>query len=86
MDFISVLTLMLAILTSVFTIKYIGPTFNRTEHIDVNNWMRKWILFFTWYGLVATIFVTTAVIGLFYTDNTFKNYIKKYISIVSTSK
>jgi hypothetical protein len=67
MVILSILSLVLTILTNAFTIKYIGPSFNRTEHINVNDWMRKWVLFFAWYSLVVTIImvVTIAIGGAF---------------------
>jgi hypothetical protein len=48
------------ILTSIFTLVYLGLTFEAPDSIDPQDWKRKWIVFFTWLALVSQ------VLGLFY--------------------
>jgi hypothetical protein len=45
----------ISIATLVFNIQYLGPGFNRTEKIDVKDWRRKWLLFFSWLSLIGII-------------------------------
>ena len=54
----SLLFTILPILTNIFTIIYLGPTFGRNKKIKVDNWMRKWVLFFAWFNIV--------IIGMFF--------------------
>jgi hypothetical protein len=55
MFIIAILSLVsfVSFVTGVITIIYIGPSFNRTDPIDPQNWKRHWILFFAWFRLVV---------------------------------
>jgi hypothetical protein len=54
--FIIVIFCIFSIMTSVFIILYLGPSFDTV--IDSNDWKRKWIIFFAWFTLcVQTIFL-----------------------------
>jgi len=49
--FLLVIICVFSIITSVFTIIYLGPTFEKSS-IEENDWKRKWIIFFAWFGLI----------------------------------
>jgi len=53
----------LSILTNVFIILYLGPTFGRTDTIDSQDWKRKWILFFSWLNIAIFGLITTFTLG-----------------------
>jgi hypothetical protein len=48
------------ILTSIFTLVYLGMTFTPPRSIDPLDWKRKWIIFFAWLAIVSQL------LGLFY--------------------
>lgn len=50
------ITLILMIITSIFTLIYIGWTVNETSDIDLSDWKRKWIIFFAYLGLIGSFF------------------------------
>ena len=41
------------ILTSIFTLVYLGMTFKAPKSIDPQDWKRKWIIFFAWLAIVS---------------------------------
>ena len=43
--------ILLSILTYIFTLSYLGTTFNTNKKIDVRDWKRKWIIFFAWFNI-----------------------------------
>lgn len=45
------------LLTSIFTLSYLGTTITPTKTIDTNDWKRKWIIFFSWFNLILNLFV-----------------------------
>lgn len=51
---ISLVLIIISVINLVFTIQYLGPTFGRTHPVDVNDWRRKWLLFFAWFSLVSS--------------------------------
>ena len=55
---ITIFLLLLPLILSIVTITYVGPTFNRSEDIKVDDWKRKFILFFAWFNLAYIIFLT----------------------------
>jgi hypothetical protein len=50
---IVLIPIILLFTSSILTLKYIGWTVNTTTEIDPNDWRRKWIIFFAWYGWVS---------------------------------
>ena len=48
-------TTILPVLTSIFTLQYIGWTFDNNSDIPKEDWKRKWIIFFAWLGLISSI-------------------------------
>ena len=42
----------LGITNSVVCITYLGPTFDSKPSLDVNDWRRKFLLFFAWFNVV----------------------------------
>jgi uncharacterized membrane protein len=51
----AVFLLLLPLILVITTIIYIGPTFNRSEDIKVDDWKRKFVLFFAWFNLAYII-------------------------------
>ena len=49
--FLLILFCIFSFITSLFTILYLGPTFDNVS-IDPNDWKRKWIIFFSWFSLI----------------------------------
>lgn len=49
--FLVVLFCVFSFITSLFTILYLGPTFDSVS-IKPDDWKRKWIIFFSWFSLV----------------------------------
>lgn len=45
------------ILTSVFTLIYLGWTFDTPEKVDPQDWKRKWIIFFAWFHIASVCLV-----------------------------
>ena len=52
---LTIFLLSLPLILAITTIIYIGPTFDRTEDIKVDDWRRKFILFFAWFNLAYII-------------------------------
>ena len=42
------LSIVFTLLAEIVIITYLGPTFEHSEKIDVNDWRRKFTLFFSW--------------------------------------
>jgi hypothetical protein len=41
------------ILTSIFTLVYLGSSFDPPSSIDPQDWKRKWIIFFAWLAIAS---------------------------------
>jgi quinol-cytochrome oxidoreductase complex cytochrome b subunit len=52
---LTVILLSLSLILPITTIVYVGPTFDRTEDIKVDDWRRKFILFFAWINIAYII-------------------------------
>lgn len=48
--------ILLTILTYIFTLSYLGTNFNTNKQIDIRDWKRKWIISFSWLGLIISVF------------------------------
>jgi hypothetical protein len=80
---IGLIILGLFITNLIFSISYLGPTFNKKNKIDVNDIKRKWILFFAWFTLVSSILYTINI-SMFHTKAiTFSIIITIFISIMT---
>lgn len=56
MEHISVvLGAFLGVMNSVVCITYLGPTFDSKPALDVNDWRRKFLLFFAWFNVVYLV-------------------------------
>jgi len=51
----NIYTTILPVLMSIFTLQYIGWTFDNSSDIPKEDWKRKWVIFFAWLGLVFSI-------------------------------
>jgi hypothetical protein len=54
MFIVTLVLFVISILTLIFTIIYLGPGFNRSKKILLNDWRRKWLLFFAWFTLIGS--------------------------------
>ena len=61
---LTILLLLVPLILSIVSITYVGPTFNRTEDIKVDDWRRKFILFFAWFNLAYIILLTISYLRL----------------------
>lgn len=47
-------SMIIILLNSIFTLQYLGWTFDDNRDIAKNDWKRKWIIFFAWFTLVLS--------------------------------
>lgn len=52
--FLLIIVCVFSIMTSVFVIIYLGPTFEKSS-IQADDWKRKWIIFFSWFALASQL-------------------------------
>lgn len=45
----------LSCLTSIFTLVYLGTSFEDAIEVDPTDWKRRWVIIFSWLGLVLSI-------------------------------
>ena len=57
---LAVFLLLLPLILLITTISYVGPTFKRDQDIKVDDWRRKFILFFAWFNLAYIILVVVS--------------------------
>jgi hypothetical protein len=73
MFIVTLVLVVISILTLIFTIIYLGPGFNRSKKILLNDWRRKWLLFFAWFTLIGSSFsLLTTYVSLGRADTTNK--------------
>lgn len=61
----NILTFSLVITTNIFILMYLGTTFSPSDSsVEPQDWKRKWIIFFSWFGLILSILSGLFVFGL----------------------
>lgn len=58
-----VFTNIFSILNSIFIFMYLGMIFKDNSEIKKDDWKRKWIIFFAWFGLVSSAFVAIGLLS-----------------------
>jgi hypothetical protein len=66
--FLMVIFCVFSMMTSIFTILYLGPSFETA--IDSDDWKRKWIIFFSWLSLCfqAILFLLMAFLPVIFVN------------------
>ena len=53
------------IITALLTLIYLGWNPNDTDEFDPNDWKRKWIIFFSWFGLILMSILSIMILPFF---------------------
>lgn len=53
----------LALTTAIFTLSYLGTSFESVKPLDASDWRRKWLIFFAWFNLVGLGLIVLSTAG-----------------------